>query len=470
MQPNLRRILSFYFSLCCCSVFAQEESAEDKKIEKRFREYERGFQVSLFPGISTNGTFSGSYYNKFALNIFGGLSAGSHHVELGLISNVNLKKSTGIQIAGLANVIGANAFVNLTLWEERALIHNDFESNIKGIQLAGMLNYVRDNATGIQLAGMLNVNGFNFKGFQIAGVGNSAGGWSQGISIASLYNVADDYVAGIQISTLFNYTGEELSGTQIALINKSQRMKGRHSTPPTKAKSLQIGLINFCKEMDGTQIGLINFGGAIRGKQFGLINFFQRMGTKDPVRNGTPVGVLNFGSMGSVIRLSYNEIFSANLEYSMGNCLNCTWTQSAMPYWDQNKIFNQNFLILGYDYWKETWGFGWGFQKVLYNKHSMLPTDPLNEKRIITYGLKLLHLNEGKKFDKDFNVVTRFNIDWGKRKKSYYWFVGVAVNYFVIEDKKEGLDYQISSKEIDAGKFAGMTSRFWPGYTAGLQF
>jgi len=41
------------------------------QVEKKIRQYERTFQFSLLPGISTNGIYSGSYYNKFSLNLFG---------------------------------------------------------------------------------------------------------------------------------------------------------------------------------------------------------------------------------------------------------------------------------------------------------------------------------------------------------------------------------------------------------------
>jgi hypothetical protein len=436
---------------------------------KKLREYERAFQVSLLPGISTNGIASGSYYNKFSINVFGGLSAGNHHLELGLISNVNLKKTTGIQFAGIGNIVGANAFVNLTLSEERAMIHDDFECNFKGIQAAGFLNYVRDNAEGIQLSGGMNVVGVTFKGVQISGIGNSAGGGSQGFHLAGLYNVAGDYMAGMQISTLFNYTNGELSGTQLGLINKSFRMQGKKSTPPTKARSLQIGLINFSKEMEGTQIGLINFGGELRGKQFGLINFFQRLGTKEYTRNGTPVGLINIGSFGSALQLSYNEIFATTLEYSTGNCLNCTYTQSRMPYADLNKIYNQNILILGYDYWKDTWGFGYGFQKMLYNKHSMPPNDPLNEKRVINYGIKFVHLNRNRTVDKVFNLVTKLNFEIGKRYGSKYLFVGASVNYFLYEPRDSSPEYSVNTVVFNTGKLLKFESQLWPGYTVGVK-
>jgi len=130
------------------------------QVNKKIREYDKTLQLSIFPGISTNGVSSGSYYNSFSLNLFGGLSAGNRVLEIGIISNSNLKSTTGIQIAGLANIVGANAFINLSLSEERSLINTeDFEVNRKGIQIAGMLNYVLNNASGIQISGGLNVVG-----------------------------------------------------------------------------------------------------------------------------------------------------------------------------------------------------------------------------------------------------------------------------------------------------------------------
>lgn len=43
---------------------------------------------------------------------------------------------------------------------------------------------------------------------------------------------------------------------------------------------------------------------------------------------------------------------------------------------------------MGYDPIQETWGFGYGFQKILYNKSSMLPTDGNNRKKQMSYGVK----------------------------------------------------------------------------------
>lgn len=442
------------------------------QVKKKIRQFDRNFQVSLFPGISTNGIHSGSYFNKFSLNIFGGLSAGNQILEVGAITNVNIKNASGIQLAGLANIVGTNAFINLSETEERTLIiTDDFESNNKGIQVAGFLNYVRNHSSGIQLAGIFNVVGGDFKGAQIAGIGNSSGnstnGYSTGLQLAGLYNITKEAIGGFQVSSLFNYTDGQLSGAQVGLINKARVIKGKNTLPPTKSRGIQIGLVNFSKEMDGTQIGLVNFGGTALGKQFGLLNFFSKYPTKERTNKNTPVGLLNFGSRGSVKRVFFNELFATNIEYTTGSCYNCSVAQSEMPFEGRNQIFNQNALILGYDPFNDTWGFGYGFQKILYNKSSMLPSDPGNRKWLKSYGIKLMHLNRSMSFDKSFNLLNRLNFDFGKRWRSMYLFAGASLNYFVFEPQD---DYQIRSIKISTGKIFNLTSELWPGYSFGVQF
>jgi hypothetical protein len=434
---------------------------------KNFREYDSRFQISFFPGIGSNGIVSGFYFNKYSLNLFGGVSAGNRILEIGLISNVNLKASTGIQVAGLANIVGANAFINLTQYEERDLLQDGFESNMTGIQLASIVNYVRTHVSGIQIA-TVNAVGLDFKGAQLAGIGNSAGGHTIGFQLAGLYNVAHESMAGVQISVLFNHTEGMLSGTQFGLVNKAKIIKGKHSMPFTRARGLQIGLVNFSKEMDGLQIGLINFGGAALGTQIGLINFFKKFPTKENVKLNTPIGLLNFGSRGAYSRLYFNELFPANFETSTGNCANCSPHQSEMPYDDVKQKSNQNALIFGYNPFENSWGLGYGFQRLLYNKVTMM-LSPLNKKKMIGYGVKFIHLNRSMSFDKTFNLVNRLNIDFGWRKSIGYLYMGLSLNYFLVEPEMKDA-YRINSAKIDAGELFGLSSSLWPGYTIGLQF
>ncbi len=434
-------------------------------------EFKRTLQVALFPGISTNGIRSASFRNDYSLNIFGGLSSGNRIFELSPITNVNLKRSSGIQLAGFANIIGANSFVNLTEGETLQLKKEKSHSSMQGIQVAGLLNYVLDTCGGFQVAGALNVVGADFKGIQLAGLGNSAGGSVQGLQLSSLYNIAHKSMGGFQISTLFNYTDGSLSGFQLALFNKSGKMSGKKTTPPTRSRAWQIGLLNFSRQMDGVQIGLVNSGGMSRGKQIGLINFFSgdTPHEKD-VRNGTPIGLLNFGGAGSYVRIVTNELFEINLERTSGNCLNCSRVfGSQMPFTDDNQIFNQNTLIAGYNPVSKTWGFGYGFQKNLYNKFAVRP-HVNNRRRVMSYGIKLLHLNRSLSLDKTFNLLSRLNFDYGKRFKSKYIFVGVSVNYFLHDAEITIEEYKIKSVTAAGGNLFGYAGNFWPGYEIGIQF
>ena len=474
-SKKISPVLWRWVALCILAMISSHALSQIKKTKDkgpaiRIQEYKRHFQFSLFPGISTNGIQSGSYYNNFSINLFGGLSRGNRIVELSPVSNATIRSTTGIQLAGLANVVGANALINMTAAEESAILHEDYESNDKGIQIAGLLNYVRNKAAAIQFAGGLNVVGRDFKGVQLSGIGNSAGGFAVGLQLAGLYNVGKESFAGVQVTSLFNYTDGQLSGTQISMINKARILSGKKSTPPTRARGLQIGLINFSKATDGVQIGLVNFGGDTRGKQIGLVNFFSKEMPHERVRNGTPIGLLNYGSKGSYFRVYYNEVFATNIEYTTGNCLNCSRVfDSEMPFDDRNQIFNQNALILGYDPFQQTWGFGYGFQKVLYNKATM-EGSPLNRRKVLTYGIKFLHLNRDLTFDQSFNLLNKFNLDYGKRWRAFYLFIGVSLNYFLYESKEIEDVYKIKSVLLSSGKVFEWNSTVWPGYQIGVQF
>jgi len=443
---------------------------------RRLPEHQRFFQFSFFPGISTNGLTSASFVNDFSFNLFGGLSAGNRILELGLITNSNVREVSGIQIAGLANLVGTNAFLHLTPTEELDLIEIGTESSNRGIQIAGLMNYVRDNSYAIQLAGGLNVVGLDFHGFQFAGIGNSAGGTARGSQFAGFYNIAHESMGGIQISTSFNYTRGRLSGAQLGIVNKAVKIDGKNSVPATPSRGIQFGVVNLSANMNGIQIGLINFGGAMRGHQFGLINFFRKVPTKENVRLGTPVGLLNIGSVGSVTRLYFNELFPFNIEHTTGNCANCTVSgmgKSDMPYNENWKKLNQNALIVGFDPRYHSWGFGYGFMRVLLNKVVMMdkPSAPRNEKQMMSFGGRLMHLNRESGLDRSFNLLTRLHFEYGRRKWfGWHYFAGVNINYFLHQDVEAGDIYHINARVLELGKVGRYYASLWPGYSLGIQF
>jgi hypothetical protein len=435
---------------------------------------ERSLQLSFFPGIGTNGLESGFYFNKFSLNIFGGISAGNHHLELGGVSNINTNSSTGIQIAGLANIIGSQAYFNLTDAQEFNLVEEGFSNDLKGIQLSGLLNFVRNNVEGIQLTGGFNFNNGYVHGFQLAGLGNMAGKQVFGVQLAGLYNIAIRGMTGSQASLLFNYTYGELGGLQLALINRAVRMDGKNSSPPRSDRSFQLGLLNIAREMDGAQVGLINIGQKVHGTQIGLINIFKSspyQGSSVP-SYGTQAGLLNFGSSGTHNRLFTDELFTAVFERTTGNCQNCTYTPSQMPFTGRFKVVNQNALIFAYNPFENyrsqvKWGVGYGFMKVFYNKNSMIGADTLNARWFLSVGIRTMYLSQTKNFDPKLSFLHKIHAEIGlrKKKKGPHIFAGVSFNAYF----HEGQDLEIR-QEVFQKREDNLNVQYWPGYSVGFHF
>jgi len=445
---------------------------------KKQRYQEKGFQFSIFPGVSSHGINEGWYFNKFSLNLLSGISAGSKHFELAGISNLSLRYTTGIQIAGVANVVGSNAFINLTLKEERELINEEeFTSYFKGFQIAGYMNYVRNDATGLQLAGAFNYAGGTVLGVQMAGISNMAQKDMVGIQLSGLYNIAIKSVGGWQVSTLFNNTKGALNGVQIGLFNRSGSMIGKRSAPPNnKGRSLQLGLINSSKKMDGVQIGLINFGNKANGTQIGLINFFSIAPAKDSKKTLLPIGLLNSGSTGSFFRASNDELFLMSFEKSSGNCSNCSATQYRMPMFDGYQKFNQNILSFSYNpsqfrEGRPYWSMGYAFERIAYVKYTMVPmkSGSQNKTHFFSYGVKVAHVNWKQEFDPNLSLQTSIYGSYGKRIKllgNSYLFFSIQINNYLTEDPENGIDNKWMLVNIEGNQ---VTNRIWPGYSVGLQ-
>jgi len=447
---------------------------------KKQRYQEKPFQLSLFPGISTHGIHEAWYFNKFSLNLLGGISAGSKHFELAGISNLSIRYTTGIQIAGIANVVGSNAFVNLSLGEERELINEEaFTSYFKGFQIAGYMNYVRNDATGLQLAGAFNVSGGTVTGIQWAGVSNVAQKDMIGLQLSGLTNTVIQSAAGWQISTLFNNTKGIFTGLQLGLINRNHGMVGKRSTAPNnKGRSLQLGVINSSKRMDGVQIGLINFGNKANGTQIGLINFFSTKPSKDSRKSVLPIGLLNFGSKGGFWRFANNELFLYSIEKSTGNCSNCSATQYEMPMLDDYQKFNQNILSFSYNpsgfrLDRPYWSVGYAFERLNYIKRSMFPKKrgPQNKSHYFSWGVKVQHLNWEQEFDTALSLQTSIYGSYGKRVNLkflgiVYLYFSIRINDYITENQDNGIINNWMLVKVDGEK---VTNRIWPGYSIGIQ-
>jgi len=121
----------------------------------------------------------------------------------------------GLDLGFLGSAIESKGIVLNLIGNFRSFSDSQDGSGTKGIEIGGLCNFhfVAD-MKGIQLAGLINFNG-DTDGIQIAGLFNG-GGHVRGIQISCLFNVATS-VRGIQIG-LINAT-QELTGLQIGLVN-----------------------------------------------------------------------------------------------------------------------------------------------------------------------------------------------------------------------------------------------------------
>jgi len=187
----------------------------------------RPVQVSLTPGLSSQGKMSGQVVNNFSLNVLGGYTAGTNGVEIGGVFNIDKKEVKYFQAAGVFNVDGGK---------------------MKGFQVAGINNTVLDTSYGFQAAGINNLVKGKFAGFQIGGVYNHVADSVKGVQAAGVANFARRKLSGAQFAGVGNVSNKETDGVQIAgVFNYSKKLRG-----------VQIGLINIADTSAGYSIGLIN--------------------------------------------------------------------------------------------------------------------------------------------------------------------------------------------------------------------
>ncbi|WP_214072739.1 hypothetical protein [Mucilaginibacter sp. dw_454] len=152
------------------------------------------YQVSLTPGLSSHGMYSGQVVDHFSLNVLGGYTAGVQGTEVAGLFNVNRWDVSSFQAAGLFNLVGGN---------------------MHGVQVGGVYNQVIGQAKGFHVAGLYNQISGKVSGFQVAGLANSTGDVN-GLQVAGLLNVAKK-VKGVQLAGLFNVA--DSSDYPVALIN-----------------------------------------------------------------------------------------------------------------------------------------------------------------------------------------------------------------------------------------------------------
>lgn len=206
-------------------LLSAKQKAQSLNIKKFFTT--RPFQVSLIPGISTQGKLGSQVVNNVSVNALGGYTAGTNGAEVGGLFNINQKDTRYFQAAGLFNVVGGE---------------------LTGMQSSGVVNLVLRNVTGFQSAGVGNYTGGKVTGAQAAGVYNHVADSMNGFQAAGVANFVRKNIAGVQVAGVINIAARDMNGVQIAgVFNYTKRLRG-----------VQIGLINIADTSDGYSIGLIN--------------------------------------------------------------------------------------------------------------------------------------------------------------------------------------------------------------------
>ena len=419
----------------------------------------RMLQLSIAPGLGTNGTQPGSYENYFSINATSGYSASNLLLEIATLSNLNINHTIGLQFAGLCNITGANAFAGMTKKEREQKINSGFSSYLNGIQVSGLTNLLLGDANGSQFTGGMNIVKGHLLGMQLAGFGNVVYKFSFGVQAAGMFNVSMASMSGVQLSIISNYTRGEMAGVQISLVNQAGDIQGPNTYEQTESTGFQIGLFNRARKMDGYQIGLINFTERSQGTQLGVINFCKggrQIGTKD----GTAVGLVNIGGSGYAAAYA-SEIFVLNYEISTGTRKNAIIAGAKRNVYLTNSILYSHKALRS-----EAWALGYGLRKVYFNK-SELPG--MAESNFFGFALDGRHVNwQRGEFTRDFSLLASLKIIAGKRiarkLSGVNWYASIDANAFAGEGGSELAPPRLSSETT----FRGIDLTVWPGFSFGI--
>ncbi len=423
---------------------------------QRKRDFIRTAHFSIAPALGSNGFHPGGYSNYFSIHLTSGYASASYLFEIAGISNLNVTETRGLQVAGITNITGANAFAGMSPKEIDKLVREGFEPNLSGIQISGLTNVVLNNVFGAQFTGGVNVAGGALQGVQVGGIGNMVTKYTFGIQLAGVFNMSVASMDGLQLSSLYNMTKNELFGVQVAAFNSAGVMHGRNSYENNDPTGLQIGLVNRSRVMNGFQIGLINIGKTVQGTQIGLINFYS--GGKTPqTRDGTSIGLVNIGSTG-YFAVYTSELFTANVEIATGTNKNRRMSGENTT----REIINA--LIYGKSPGDDEWTIGYGLRKKYLNRST---APGYGHIRFLMFGVDALHYNHTSSLTRELSLIGRPNISAGSRfhprNRNFFFFATLAYNfYFTDTGQSVRTLFSNSSKEEEDG------FTHWPGFSAGV--
>ncbi len=221
-------------------------------------------QVSLVPAVGTNKLLGSAMSNQLSFNIIAGYAYGLKGIELGGVANIIRNEATGVQMAGVSNIVGEEV-----RGVQLAGATNTNTGDTYGIQMAGGVNVVTGKMTGTQLAGGVNVAKSN-RSAQMAGGVNLVLEDSEGIQFAGGVNLAKRSKNALQLAGGVNVSFKEFEGAQLSgALNQAGTTRGAQ----------MAGATNIAGEVSGVQLaGAANAALGIKGFQAaGAVNLSKEM-------------------------------------------------------------------------------------------------------------------------------------------------------------------------------------------------
>ncbi|MBD3628511.1 hypothetical protein [Cyclobacterium sp.] len=246
-------------------------------------------QMSLIPGLSTQGVFSSQMINNFSLNLLGGYTAGVEGLEVAGLFNMNQRMVSGMQTAGLFNMVGGG----VSGFQAAGIFNNVYDS-LSGFQVAGILNKVGNDLNGAQVAGLVNQVAGKAR-IQIAGLANRSYS-TDGFQLAGLINRTKAGAGKVQIAGILNQSGANVDYQVSGLFNKADTVVG-----------LQLSLVNVAASSDYT-LGLVNIVGD--GEKSISVGLDESSFVQLSLRSG---GRKLYGLLGTGLRLHPITLFGLDL-------------------------------------------------------------------------------------------------------------------------------------------------------------
>lgn len=433
----MRKILFILVVSCATLLICHQPSSAQSTSSASDTLLYRPVQVSILPGLGTNGLDGHRYAVKYSFNLLAGYNGALRDgYEFGTIANIHKYKADGFQMAGIANVSGRN-----TEGIQLAGVGNVSGRSMLGVQLAGVGNVAGEDLEGAQLSGVLNASIKSMQGIQLSGLVNFSGDDMQGVQASGMANLSGKSIQGIQFTGGLNFAFASAQGLQFSSLGNIalEDMQGLFfSSGLNYGASLQgisVGAVNLNEQAQGIQIGFFNGAEKIQGLQVGVVNIADEM-------RGVPVGLISFVRKGRHnIDVFSSETGFTNIGLKLGT----------------HQVYNMISIGINPRLDPEPWQVGWSIGRYKNEGNG-----------IFTYSdFSIFHINEDRGWTDALNNRFTYRLMFGRHiADGFSAYIGPTFNMLV---SRSDLNYRHTYYDLYSASVSGREYRFWIGLSGGLQ-